>query len=159
MTAQVTTRPGLTARAAGVLHSRWAAPAATAAGAVAVLGYVGSVSPYASGNYPTCPTLALAGVYCPGCGALRALHGLANLDLAAAWGMNPLAVLAVPLLAALWFGWARRRWTGRPRTWLAPPWVLHGLLAVILLWWVLRNVPALAPWLAPGGEVAPLLLG
>ena len=134
----------------------WAAPAATAAGAVAVLGYVGAVSPYAGGNYPTCPTLALAGLYCPGCGALRALHELAGLDAVAAWLMNPFVVLAVPFLVATWVAWTRRRALGVPRRGMAPPWVLHLLLAGILLFWVLRNVPLLAPWLAPGGVVAPL---
>lgn len=126
-----------------------AAPAATAVGAVAVLTVLHQVSPYEGGTYPTCPSLLLTGWYCPGCGSLRALHSLTHLDLAAAWDMNPAAVLALPVLAAYWFAWARRAATGRHRTWLAPAWALWGLLALILVYWVARNVPALAPWLAP----------
>lgn len=137
----------------------WVAPAAVATAAVGVMTYLGRVSPYAPGNYPTCPTLAVAGVYCPGCGALRTLHDVANLDLVGAWGMNPLTLLALPLLVGLWVAWTRRRVTGRPRTWLAPPWAMHLLLGVVLVFWVLRNVPALAPWLAPGGLVAPAFGG
>src|SRR5690606_37351832 len=97
--------------------------------------------PYASGNYPTCPTFAVAGAYCPGCGALRTLHEVATLDLVGAWGMNPLTLLVLPLLVGLWFGWTRRRVTGRPRSWLAPPWVLYTFLVSVIAFGVLRNVP------------------
>jgi len=45
-------------------------------------------------------------------------------------------------------GWLRRRGWDRPRTWLAPPWVIWALLVVVLAYWVLRNVPAFS-WLAP----------
>ncbi|GEN79071.1 DUF2752 domain-containing protein [Actinotalea fermentans] len=126
-----------------------AAPAATAVGAAAVLTVLHLVSPYEGGTYPTCPSLVLTGYYCPGCGSLRALHSLTSLDVAGAWDMNPLAVVMIPVLVGYWFGWARRAVTGRPRTWLAPPWVIWGLLVLILAYWVARNVPALAPWLAP----------
>lgn len=126
-----------------------AAPTAVAVGAAAVLTLLHVVSPYEAGTYPTCPSLALTGYYCPGCGSLRALSSLSGLDLAGAWDMNPLAVIMVPVLAGYWFGWARRAATGRQRTWLAPAWVLWALLALILGYWVARNVPALAPWLAP----------
>ncbi|MDT0164380.1 DUF2752 domain-containing protein [Actinotalea sp. AC32] len=126
------------------------APAAVAAGAVAALGYLRVVSPYESGNYPTCPTLALTGLYCPGCGSLRALHELANLDVAGALAMNPLLLVAVPVLVVSWFLWARRTWTGRRRQRLAPPWALRLLLVVVVLHGVLRNVPAFGAWLAPG---------
>ena len=126
-----------------------AAPAAVAVGAAAVLTLLHVVTPYEGGTYPTCPSLALTGYYCPGCGSLRALSSLSSLDLAGAWDMNPLAVVMGPGLAGSWFGGARRAATGRPRTWLAPPWVLWALLGLIVAYWVARNVPALAPWLAP----------
>ncbi len=126
-----------------------AAPAAVAVGAAAVLTLLHVVPPYEPGSYPTCPSLALTGHYCPGCGSLRALSSVSSLDLAGAWDMNPLAVVMLPVLAGYWLGWVRRAATGRPRTWLAPPWVLWALLALILVYWVARNVPALAPWLAP----------
>jgi hypothetical protein len=144
----------------GIAPDSWAAPASPlraaavpallAVGAVGAIGVLRVLSPYVAGTYPACPTYAFTGMYCPGCGALRALHDLGHLDVVAAWGMNPLAVLAVPLIAALWLGWLRRRVTGRPRTWLAPPWVLKGLLILVVLFTVGRNIPALAPWLAPG---------
>lgn len=141
--------PGPAASPAPARLRALAAPAAVAVGAAAVLTLLHVVSPYEGGTYPTCPSLALTGYYCPGCGSLRALSSLSSLDLPGAWDMNPLAVVMLPVLAGYWLGWVRRAATGRLRTWLAPPWVLWALLALILTYWVARNVPALAPWLAP----------
>jgi hypothetical protein len=60
-----------------------------------------------------------------------------------------LAVLAIPALAVAWTAWLRRSLTGRPRSRRAAPaatiWVL---LATVVAFWVLRNLPAGA-WLAP----------
>ncbi|WP_239070145.1 DUF2752 domain-containing protein [Cellulomonas chitinilytica] len=104
--------------------------------------------PHVPGSYAVCPLKALTGLSCPACGCLRATHDLAHGDLAGAWGMNPLWVLAVPLVAALWLRWFTAAATGRPSR--AIP-VRAGWvgLAVVLVFGVLRNVPALAPWLAP----------
>lgn len=122
---------------------------AVGAGAIAATAYVAAVSPYEGGNYPTCPTLALTGWYCAGCGALRAVHDLTHLDLASAWSLNPLVVMAMPVLAVLWFSWLRREWTGAPRRWIAPAWAVWALFVVVVGFSVARNIPGLAPVLAP----------
>ncbi len=131
--------------------ARLRAPASVAVGVAAATVCLALVDPHAPGRYGVCPLLALTGLYCAGCGGLRATHDLAHGDLAGAWAMNPLWVVAVPLLAALWARWALRRWrgspprsSGRPQLW--PAWTL---LVVVVGYSVLRNVPALAPWLAP----------
>ena len=123
------------------------AVAASAAGAAA-LAYVAAVDPNQSGHYPACPFLALTGKFCPGCGSLRALHDLMHADVSGALARNPLLVLAV--FVAL--GWvalqAPRLWGGRPRTPTLGPRVLYGVLALVLVFWVARNVPgwtALSP--------------
>jgi hypothetical protein len=81
--------------------------------------------------FPPCPLHFLTGLYCPGCGSLRALHQLLTGNLAGALSLNPLMVLSLPFLALLYF---------RPRLsyslWL--PWLA---LSVILLYGVLRNIP------------------
>ncbi|WP_369824433.1 DUF2752 domain-containing protein [Cellulosimicrobium sp. CUA-896] len=94
--------------------------------------------------------LALTGLACPGCGALRATHDLAHLDVAGAWAANPLWVLVAPLLVALWGAWLARSWRGRrgPRV---PSAVAWSGLVVVLAFGVLRNVPALSGWLGPAG--------
>ena len=67
---------------------------------VATLGVLRHVDPYAPDSLlPPCPVHAVSGLFCPGCGSTRALHAIAHGDLAVAWQMNPLLVLALPLLA------------------------------------------------------------
>jgi hypothetical protein len=126
-----------------------AAPLAAGLGALGGAAALGAYSPHVPGLYPTCPSLALTGWYCPGCGSLRAVHDLWHLDVAGAWSMNPLAVLALPFIIGSWFAWAHRAATGRPRRYLSPPWVPNTLLVVVIAFWVLRNVPVLQPYLAP----------
>lgn len=125
--------------------------AAVAVAATAVVGVVvlATVDPHRPGRYPTCPFLALTGLYCPGCGSLRGLHDLAHLDLAGAWAMNPALVIAAPVLVGAWVAWLRRSLSGRQRRVVAPAWTIWALLVLVLAYWVARNVPVLAPWLAP----------
>jgi hypothetical protein len=123
-------------------------PSLVAAGCAVAGGVVFAVDPETPGRYPTCPFLALTGWYCPGCGTTRAVHALLHGDAGLALQRNPLTVAALVVLAAAFALWSRRLWRGAPRTWVAPPWVLYGLLVVILAFWVLRNVPGWT-WLSP----------
>jgi hypothetical protein len=123
-------------------------PLGVAALALVGTGYVATVDPNATGHYPTCPFLAITGWYCPGCGALRAVHALAHGDLATALARNPFAVVALGYAVVVWVLWFQRTVMGRPLRWLAPPWVLYTILGAILLFGVLRNVPGWT-WLSP----------
>ncbi|MFI7704826.1 DUF2752 domain-containing protein [Nonomuraea sp. NPDC049480] len=125
------------------------APLGVAAGAGAVVAFVGMVDPNEPGHYPTCPFLWLTGLYCPGCGTLRTIHALAHLDPVAALGLNPLAVVMIPFLLFWWGRWVVRAWQGRPRrTTLAHPAWLWAFIAVIMVYWVVRNLP-FGAFLAP----------
>lgn len=126
-----------------------AAPVAMAALALGAAALVATVDPNEAGSYPACPFRALTGWYCPGCGTLRAAHAVLHGDLARAVDMNVLAVLAVPLVLASWLAWLRRAGTGRPRTWLSPPWFPATVGVVLVVFTVARNIPVLAPLLAP----------
>lgn len=137
------------ARSRHVLERTLLGPALVAAGSAGALLLVSRVDPNEAGHYPTCPFLALTGLYCPGCGSTRVLHALTEADLAGALAMNPLALLLLPVLALYWMGWTRRVVTGAPRRSVMPAWVVWGFLAVVLSFWLLRNLPA-ASWLAPG---------
>ncbi|WP_426595524.1 DUF2752 domain-containing protein [Cellulomonas sp. McL0617] len=130
------------------LARRLAGPAAVVLAAGVGLATLALVDPNQAGHYPTCPFFWLTGLYCPGCGSLRALHDLTRLDVAAAWGMNPLLVVALPFLVASWIAWTRRSVTGAHRRLAHPAWI-WAVLALVLAFWVARNIPALAPWLAP----------
>ncbi|GII26662.1 DUF2752 domain-containing protein [Planotetraspora mira] len=125
------------------------APLGVAAVTGAAFTYVGAVDPNQPGHYPTCPFLFLTGLYCPGCGSLRAMHALGHADFVSALGLNPLAVATLPFLLFWWGRWTLRSWQGRPaRTSLAHPAYIWGLFVVVLVFGVVRNTP-FGQFLAP----------
>ena len=107
--------------------------------------------PRNGGVFPTCPFLTLTGCYCPGCGTLRALHVLLRGDVAGALGFNVLTVLSMPFIAyALGRGAMRAFGLRAPRPVFVHPGLIWALLAAIVAYWALRNLPfapltALAP--------------
>lgn len=117
-------------------------------GAVALAGtaVLAARSPHVGGSYGVCPLLLVTGMQCAACGVLRATHDLAHGDLAGAWALNPVWVVAVPILVVLWLGWVRRAWRGEAaRPVLRSPAVPVLTAALLLVYSVLRNVvPALA---------------
>jgi len=124
------------------------APLASLAAAVSAVALLAVIDPTDPRFHVTCPFLAITGHYCPGCGSVRAMDALLLGDVGAAAGFNPLAVAALPVVAVLWVAWFRRRMTGASRRVVAPGWLLWALGGVVLLFWLLRNLPigaALAP--------------
>jgi hypothetical protein len=104
--------------------------------------------PHDHASWGLCPSAAM-GVYCPGCGGLRAVNDLTNGDVAGAASSNLLFVVLLPFVVFLLGRWARDRWRGARRdspSWLTPG-VVYAGLAVIVLFTVLRNLPG--SWLAP----------
>ena len=58
--------------------------------------------PNQAGNpLPPCPFHWLTGLYCPGCGATRALHALLHGNVEKAFSMNPVFVIISPVLVLL----------------------------------------------------------
>lgn len=127
-------------------------PWVVAAGGALALGTLALADPNEPGHYPTCPFLAATSLWCPGCGTLRATHALLHGDVATAWERNPLAVIAAPLLVLAWLRWlaethgmrAARRW--HPTR--LPAVAVWGLLAVVIGYWIARNIPGWT-WLSP----------
>ena len=126
-----------------------AVPVATAAATAVAATVLYRIDPHEPGHYPTCPFLATTGLYCPGCGSLRAVHDLLHGDVAGALARNPAVLLALPYLALALVTWLLRS-TGRPvpRSTSLPAWVLWTLLGAVLAYGVLRNVPG-GTWLSP----------
>lgn len=114
-------------------------------------------SPYQDGSYGWCPVVAVTGAWCPACGGLRAVHDLTQGDVGAAWGMNAPVVALLPVVALAWVVWLVAAVRRRPVPLPAPSWLAWSLLAGAAVFTVLRNTAALAPVLAPGGELPPLL--
>jgi hypothetical protein len=106
-------------------------------------------NPHVPGATYQCPLFAATGLLCPGCGGTRAVYDLTHGDVVGAAGMNPLLVLAVPLLAILWIRWALRAAGVEMKEWPFPTWAGIVLPAVIVVFAVLRNVPLFAPYLGP----------
>lgn len=91
---------------------RLLAPLATLAATAAGLAYLAAVDPNEPGHYPLCPTRALFGVDCPGCGVMRGMHDLVTGDVRGALDHNLLLVVLVPLSVVLWVRWIVRAWRG-----------------------------------------------
>mgnify|MGYP001277030332 CR=1 FL=1 len=111
------------------------------------------VDPNEPGHYPTCPWLMITGTFCPGCGTTRGLYALTHLDILGALQLNVLLVAMAPYLAYSYLKWLYRSFRpapprATPRKAVDPRW-LYLLVAVIMGFWVVRNLP-FASFLAPG---------
>jgi hypothetical protein len=99
-------------------------------------------NPVSSGLFPPCPFRALTGLNCPGCGTSRGLHQLLNGHPIVALDLNPLMVLALPIMAYVFVSYAlvAVRGRGLPKVFIPAPliWVIFW---VIVSFWVLRNIP------------------
>jgi hypothetical protein len=109
---------------------------------------VALVDPHTGGRYPTCPFHAVTGLWCPGCGGLRAVHDLTHGHLTLALHENVLVVLLGPSLAVWWLIARLRRSDDRRVTLLLSA---RGTLAVA----VLLAVFTLVRYLPVGTGLAP----
>lgn len=106
--------------------------------------------PATGGLYPSCPFRASTGLDCPGCGTGRALHQVLHGRFGDAFSLNPLAVLMLPVLlyATTWTASVALRGQPLPVPTL-PRWAPWVLLAAVLVFAVLRNLPVDAvAWMA-----------
>lgn len=107
---------------------------------LAVLFFV--VDPSKSVLFPRCVFHSLTGYYCPGCGSQRAIHSLLHFNLAGVVQNNFLLLPAIILIVYHY----SRTFLNRKLNWNLPnifyfkktPWII---LAVIILFWILRNIP------------------
>jgi len=98
--------------------------------------------PAAHGFYPVCRFHQWTGLNCPGCGATRAAHALLHGDLTLALRDNALLTLA-PVALLVRAGWlAAARWRQRPAPAVMPANAIWVLVAIALVFAVLRNLPA-----------------
>lgn len=118
-------------------------PVAVAVGAAVAAGAMFFVDPNQPGSiWPPCPLFALTGIQCPACGSTRMVHALLHGDLASAWQLNAVMLVAgLPLLAWLWVRWFRAARRGQE----VPP--VSGkvgvpVVAVAVAWMLVRNLVA-----------------
>lgn len=142
-------------------------PVAAVAGAgIAAAGYIALVDPNEGGHFPACPTQALFGVDCPGCGGIRSAHALLRGDLASAADHNLAALVLIPIGVLALLAWAKKSWSGvtPEQTWDAfhrqSRIMLIGVI-VLLVFGILRNF---IPYLGSGvmtdeGDTPPAAAG
>jgi hypothetical protein len=108
-------------------------------------------NPVQHGFYPRCALYVTTGIYCPGCGGLRASYALVHGNIFAALHDNLLLVLALPV-AGIYSIMSAQCWLkNEPLPRFTPsPLMLKIMIVAVVLFTVLRNIPA-APfnWLAP----------
>lgn len=96
------------------------------------------------GEYmPRCIFRSITGLQCPGCGSQRFLHALLHGNVVEAVSYNYLLVLAIPLIFfLLWLQYNRRKYSRIYAKVYSPIFIL-SILAVIVLWTVIRNILAI----------------
>lgn len=94
------------------LGRRLLAPVGVALLAIAGCAVLFAIDPNEPGRYPLCPTRALLGIDCPGCGLMRGTYDLLHGDVAGTIDHNLLIPFAIPIVFVLWLGWLRRAGTG-----------------------------------------------
>ncbi|MCY2932301.1 MAG: DUF2752 domain-containing protein [Planctomycetota bacterium] len=88
-----------------------------------------------------CPMKTYTGLPCPACGTTRAVHAACTGHPADAWGLNPLAMIVLPIAGAvlgvrLAFGLSLQLQTSRPERVIL--WIAGGL-ALAANWWYLHT--------------------
>ncbi len=91
---------------------------------------------------PPCPFYTLTGLLCPGCGSGRAMINLSHGRFYAAWRMNPMAILLLPVPVLYLLNLVRTVFYGQSLPGVTfPPWITWSLCAIIIAYGVLRNIP------------------
>ena len=117
---------------------------------MAIAGVLRVFNPATAGFFPPCLFRKFTGYLCPGCGTLRALHQLLTGHVAAAFRLNPLMMLLLPYVgySGASAGWEMVCGRTLPRVFIRPAFIWI-LLIVIVLFWILRNIPGLAALQTP----------
>ena len=139
------------ARAGSGARRRRLLPPALVLGSVATMTVAPHLrDPHEQGTWGMCPTKAVFGIECPGCGGLRAVNDLTNLQVIDAASSNLLFVAALPFVAYVFARWSLGRWRGLPWDPSDRAMTFSGiaLVAAMAVFTVLRNLPA-GSWLAP----------
>lgn len=113
------------------------------------LGFFFAFDPSEASFFPACPLKTATGLDCPGCGSQRAIHQLLHLNVKEAFMFNPLLVLSIPyLLFAIWVDRIRPQaaWSQKWRKRLMGPKSIWVILAIVLVFFVIRNVFSFVPY-------------
>ncbi len=101
-----------------------------------------NINPSEANFIPKCPLYSTTGVYCPGCGSQRALHDLLHLNIKEVIGHNLLFLLGLFIIGYHFIieGINLLKKT-KINNLLYHPKTPIFLLIIIVLFWILRNIP------------------
>lgn len=92
--------------------------------------------------FPKCPLYATTGLYCPGCGSQRATHALLHFDILGVFKSNVLFLPALLLVGYHYLLKTINHFTGSAySTILDYPKAPLVTLAIVIIYWILRNLP------------------
>lgn len=94
-------------------------------------------------KYLRCPSNLLFGINCPGCGSQRAFHYILHLDILEALRYNALFVISLPIVVYWLIIKLLNKIYGTKKTipFLTNKYVIIGLLIIIVIFGILRNIP------------------
>lgn len=122
------------------LRRQWLKAAACVLAVLVLLAVYHLGDPAHCAWFPKCPFFVVTGLKCPGCGSQRAIHSLLNGDIAGAWDYNALLVGSIPVLIVLGVATlGRKTWPNFYR-WTNSPIFIWTVFAIVISWWVLRNI-------------------
>ncbi len=132
--------------------TRWPAirtPIVVAGAGLAAVSLLHLHDPHNTGAYGFCPFHVLTGLWCPGCGGLRAVNDLTNGDVVGSLSSNVFILPLLVVLVGAWILWVRKRWRGGGGRMI----VLHkpsavAILVLLAAFAILRNTPW-GSWFAP----------
>jgi hypothetical protein len=101
-------------------------------------------NPATHGFYPICLFHQLTGLNCPGCGGTRAVYALLHGKAALALKDNALFVVLLAAAGARGIWFAAKQIRRRPAGQFFPANILWAMLALAVVFTVLRNLPAFA---------------
>lgn len=104
--------------------------------------------PNVSGSYGFCPSRAIFGIDCPGCGLMRGTHALTDGDIATALDHN---ILILPVLGLILYAYVRWAATyfGRELPAVRPPnWLVWTTAGLVMAFAVVRNLGGSFEYLA-----------
>jgi hypothetical protein len=103
-------------------------------------------NPENNAYFPKCIFKSLTGFKCPGCGSQRAIHHILNFQIAEALRNNLLLVISIPyIITGFVFDLVKKpgakfiKW----RKILFGSIAIYTILVIIILFWILRNIPLL----------------
>ena len=101
-----------------------------------------SINPSEIGFFPKCPLYSITGIYCPGCGSQRAIHDVLHFNIKEVIGHNLLFLLAL-FIAIYHFTIEGINLITKNKinNILYHPKTPIILLVIIIIFWILRNVP------------------